>query len=303
MTSHPDRDAATPSDPARLHADAPFASVSGKLPASRRVPDAADRLDALVHDLNGLLDGSMRWLGLAVATLSEVHAHGRLDENTDGALDKARSQLQTVHASLLRMSELADSSIRTSSLPLGSPFRKEMLRITLGEAVQHAATVQRPVADEHGIDVEVSVAGDAAVLAAGPMYPVLLNGVKNGIDSIIACGGGGVVSVIARLLDAESDATDGQLEIEIVDDGQGPPPVLDARDGAATGPFRHGYTTKAHGAGVGLSIAQSVVEELGGTIALSVRRPGVDRPGAVLRCVVPLDTFRPARRPETGGDA
>jgi signal transduction histidine kinase len=76
------------------------------------------------------------------------------------------------------------------------------------------------------------------------------------INALEACSAGGRVRLFSRV-------TDRACEIEIRDDGPGIPKAT--RDRV----FDAYYTTKMSGTGLGLSITRGIVEEHGGTIAIS----------------------------------
>jgi signal transduction histidine kinase len=148
---------------------------------------------------------------------------------------------------------------------------------SLAEAVEHAAEVLRPIASEHEIEIATAVDPRLETAPAGSVYMVLTAGVRNSIDSIArrrqigrrgsgAAPARGRVEIAARLDDADPGKP--AIRIEIRDDGFGPP--------AHAGPhgeqlFSVGFTTKAGGLGIGLSLAKEIVRELGGTIGLAQR--------------------------------
>ena len=115
----------------------------GFLPRSPRDPDSAperlDTMDVLTHELSGLLDGSMRCLGLAMRSLSAVE--GAVEELAD-----AQQQIETVRRALERMSELVEAAMNGSAASIGSALIGAGRPISLGEAVRHAVDVVRPVA-------------------------------------------------------------------------------------------------------------------------------------------------------------
>jgi two-component system sensor histidine kinase RegB len=82
---------------------------------------------------------------------------------------------------------------------------------------------------------------------------------------------------------------DGRVRIEVIDRGAGMSPDLLARAGE---PF---FTTKPPGAGTGLGlfVARSTIEQLGGTLDL-VSEPGR---GTTATLVLPADVIVPARHP------
>lgn len=246
-------------------------------PTARRAPDAADELTRLAHELSNLLDGSIRWLALADRTLSHT------DEDP---IDRAREQLDTVRGALMRMADLVNAALKSRHVSLGSPMLGAGDQANVAEAVEHAAAVIRPRAEELGINLILDIAPEAAATPSGPMYSVVLNGISNAIDSIESAQSkvtGGEIRITARTDDRASDGRR-RIAIEISDDGIGLPAQV-----SPTRLFEPSYTTKPGPRGVGLAVCYSIIREIGGTIALTPRpeRSGMQRPGAVLRITFP----------------
>lgn len=243
-------------------------------------PQTADRLTDVAHELRNMLDGSMRWLGLAAAVLPE----GEISDE-DTKLSAAREQIVMVHGTLERMSSMVNAALRSRTVPIGSPLLGVSDAVSLGMAIDHAVDVVRPLANERGVKVAVSIEPDAGTVAAGPMYTVVLNGLINAIDSIGVAGKrdtlnpGGVVEITAS-----ADTRQEEVIVEIRDDGVGVDPSVRGEKA-----FKHGMTTREDGYGIGLAISRQIVESLEGVISLHERedREGSHRPGAVLRVRIP----------------
>ncbi|MFK7883076.1 MAG: sensor histidine kinase [Phycisphaerales bacterium] len=244
-------------------------------------PQTADRLTDVAHELRNMLDGSMRWLGLAAAVLPE----GELNEE-DAKLAAAREQIIMVHGTLERMSSMVNAALRSRTVPIGSPLLGVSDAVSLGMAIDHAVDVVRPLANERGVRIALTIEPDAGTVAAGPMYTVVLNGLINAIDSIGTAGKqdslnpGGTVEISVA-----ADARQEEVIVEIRDDGVGIDPRI--REDSA---FKHGMTTKDDGYGIGLAISRQIVESLEGVISLQQRedREGSQRRGAVLRVRIPM---------------
>jgi len=243
-------------------------------------PVAADQLTILAHDLSNMLDGSMRWLGLAAAALPEKDRPQDLDD-----LTKAREQISTVLSTLERMSSMVNTAMRSKSIPIGSPLLGVSSVVTVAMVIDHAVDVVRPLASQAGVRIEVRIDPRAGRLPAGPMYTVVLNGLFNAVQSIAkttkadSLDPGGLIEIIARV-----DTKREETIIELFDDGVG----LDSsvRNNQA---FKHGVSTSNDNQGIGLSMAHQIVEQLEGIITLTTRedRSTESRPGAVLRVCIP----------------
>lgn len=244
-------------------------------------PLNADRLTVVAHELRNMLDGSMRWLGLAAAALPEGEVAGDADR-----LCVAREQILTVQGTLERMSSMVNAALRSRTVPIGSPLLGVSSVVTLGMAIDHALDVVRPLAHERGVQVRVTIDPEAGGVPAGPLYTVVLNGVINAVQSIgraaerDTLNPGGLVEVRAF-----RDRVHPDIVVDILDDGAGVDPSVRGERA-----FRHGVSTRADGHGIGLAISRQIVASLDGVISLADRedREGSHRPGAVLRVRFPI---------------
>lgn len=244
-------------------------------------PLNADRLTVVAHELRNMLDGSMRWLGLAAAALPEGEVSGDADR-----LCAAREQILTVQGTLERMSSMVNAALRSRTVPIGSPLLGVSSVVTLGMAIDHALDVVRPLAHERGVQVRVTIDPEAGGVPAGPLYTVVLNGVINAVQSIgraaerDTLNPGGLVEVRAF-----RDRVHTDIVVDILDDGAGVDPSVRGERA-----FRHGVSTRDDGHGIGLAISRQIVASLDGVISLADRedREGSHRPGAVLRVRFPI---------------
>lgn len=243
----------------------------------------------LIHELRNLLDGSLRCLGLARRSLCANDSWSR-----DPQSERVQRQLDATTTALEQMSHLVHSAMQGPQIALGSPLLAGGRPISLGDALDHAVEVMSPAAGELGVSVNTSITDQVGRLPAGPLYLAILNGLKNSIEAIERLQTdenppGGLIHLTARTedFDMRTATVRPMIAIEITDDGIGPPGGADlARV------FEHGFTSKAGGQGIGLSVARQVVEQAGGTVVLLRRRDPRDprRPGALLRIVIPAPT-------------
>jgi signal transduction histidine kinase len=244
-------------------------------------PLTADRLTLVAHELRNMLDGSMRWLGLAAAALPEGEVVGDAER-----LAAAREQIMTVQGTLERMSSMVNAALRSKGVPIGSPLLGVSEAVSLGMAIDHAADVVRPLAMERGVQITLSIGPDAGCVPAGLLYTVVLNAMINAVQSIgraaekDTLNPGGLVEVSASI-----DPKTGEAVVAVTDDGAGIDPRVRGERA-----FRHGVSTRDDGHGIGLAISRQIVASMSGTISLSDRadRPGAARPGAVLRVRIPV---------------
>jgi len=265
------------------------AAAARKSPSSVNAIDAQTDVAVLVHDLGNLLDGSMRWVGLALKTLDQSRSRSH-----DELLDRVHQQLEAAAGAMEKMADLVSAAMRGASTSVGSIVAASTApAVTLYDAVRHAHDVVRPFADELGVIMKFELPEEFKDVGAGPLYSAVLNALKNSLESIEAChrmhgrpraGTGGQVEIAIREEGEHGPrAGGGWVALVITDDGLGPP------SGAGKKVFDHGFTTKDRGSGFGLSVSMGAVQELGGNISLLARpdRSDPSRPGATLRMAFP----------------
>ncbi len=255
--------------------------TQGSPPDPADGPYAIERITTLSHELRNLLDGSMRCLGLARRSLGAAGVGAE-------ELEAARRQVETVYGALERMADLVHAAMKGSASVVGSPTMNPTRPITIAEAAAHAIDVLTPEADERKVTFDLRVSTEAMQVPSGPLYSVILNGLRNALEAIArahhAPETGGRIDVLIGLQPLPGTDVD-LLLIDIADDGQG---LASDRDAVRALDF--GISAKPGGLGVGLALARDVVREVGGSLELS-RRPeriGAPRPGAVLKIVYPM---------------
>lgn len=265
--------AGDPSSPKRNNPDATLAR-------SNQSPEAifaeVDRLAGALRELTRMVDDSLITVHRAKATLASAVP--------GDAVDQATRLLGTSVSMLERLAESAHAALQGPQVPLGSTMLARARPVTLGEAARHACEVVGPLAKRSGVAVELEITSHLDGAPAGPMYAVLLNGVQNAVEAVARGNsgkGGGRVRVVIGPVTGDGLARDGRAwcELSIQDDGPGLAGVSDSRRF-----FDLGFTTKRDGAGVGLAVARSIVQGLGGVIELKPRPEG----GAVLHAMFPL---------------
>lgn len=234
--------------------------------------DEQIRLEGFAHELRNLLDGSMRCLMLARQRLGEPHSQlARSD------IGEAQLQLDIAVSALERMAGLVHAAMQGPALAIGSALLSGTKPATLSEVVAHALAVTRPAAEESRVVLRHEIDREAGALPAGAVYTVVLNGLRNAVESAASMGGGHV------MISAAMAGT--RIRIRVEDDGVGLSPR--SRENR----FVRGFTTKRDGAGLGLALCRDIVESAGGSISLENGHTGVDRrrPGAVLEIEWPVE--------------
>jgi signal transduction histidine kinase len=248
--------------------DHPFSDdgASGPLRPKRALPPTGFRkpaepdlvsgkLTTLTHELANLVDGSMRQLGLALRQISDPTSTRDADEDL-------ANRITIVLAALEKMAE----ALR---LATGGPpgfWLQDRFNAKLSDAVRYGVGILEAAATERNIKLETSIDPKASDLLAGHIYTVVVNAVRNAIESIVAAN---VVAGLVRIeLEVIQRGGVPWVHIEIADNGAGPPVLPPGRDSIV---FDPSFSTKPGGLGVGLALCRQIVESLHGTIELNKR--------------------------------
>lgn len=219
---------------------------------SDRDHDHTFSLRELAHELNSLLDGSMRYLDTARQSLEQAAVAG-------GSTDETARRLDAAHEGMRSMATLLDHALKgDSQLMHHDRF--------LGDEIRRIVAACAAKAEQAGVSVELHLDEAAANIPIGPLGPVVLNGLRNAIEACAdAVRGTKAVEISIGITGHD------RLEMLIADTG--------------TGVVGKGVSTKASGHGIGLELSRRIVRSVGGSIELmSVPFGG----GAVLRMLVPL---------------
>jgi len=157
--------------------------------------------------------------------------------------------LETMRREVARINRIVDEF-----LSLSRPVSLHVEALNLGDVVEHVAGVLRQTGGDHGPTVRTDLPG----------FPVRVNGDRDkltqallnlGINAMEACAGQGDVTV--RVSPQKK-----RVRVEVSDTGPGVPPEHHPNL------FRPHFTTKEKGLGLGLFIAQRIVQGHGGSVAL-----------------------------------
>jgi signal transduction histidine kinase len=153
----------------------------------------------------------------------------------------------------------------------GAALRADVRSISVADAVEHALDLCRHDAGERGIRVDAELGSAHAVRCSAKLARVVHSLVDNAVRYTPP---GGSVRVTA-------EAVDGALELTVRDSGAGLAPD---QLRLAFQPFWRGESSRSsRGSGLGLTLAQRIVEALGGEIHAS----SVPAGGSAFRIVVP----------------
>lgn len=236
---------------AAQHPDPPKASPFW---AAQATPAATT--GAVAHELANLLDGSLRNVGLV---LSSLRQETERPTSPAALVDRLQAAREAMNQMIGLLRQWMDSSQPGTEI--------EQDERTVAEAVNDAVRLLAPAAEARSIRVSVQIAERASRMAAGPVYGVLANALRNSIEAIdsVPMGSaerGGLIEIQVRF-DGES------IEMRVSDDGPGLSPAVLAPDGRVA----PGRTTKASGHGLGLQLCQDIAQSLAGSLDLH-NRPG-----------------------------
>ncbi len=243
---------------------------------SEDVPFVADRATVLAHELNNLLDGTMRCLGIAQQSLAVEFASSEA-----ASLETARKQMETVQSALERMCELVHASMVAESVHNNTLLPNFGDR-KLNDAVAHAVEVVRPGAEQSHVSIDMDLDESLSLVPAGAIYAAILNALRNAVESVNRTGGSGRVHVVTRC-DRSGSAHKGAADrviVEVHDEGIGLPSDIGADE-----LFAFGRSTKG-GTGIGLGVIREIASDMNGSVELLPR----GTTGACLRMTFPLPT-------------
>jgi signal transduction histidine kinase len=231
-----------------------------------------DELAALSADVDAMIarldaeEGARRSLIAAIShdlrtpiTALALIAEGLADDIFEPSQQQAQLRRMTTHVRAL--SVLIDDLFELSRLESGD-VRWSLERVEVESLVQETVDAMRPTAVAGAVTVSADLAGPRLAAHANPeqLQRVLLNLLQNAIRHTPPDG-----TVVVRV----SDGSDGHLELEVADDGEGIAP--DERPHVFDAFFRGGAgAARSDGsAGLGLAIARAIVEAHGGRIWLA----------------------------------
>jgi signal transduction histidine kinase len=248
------------------------------------VKELADTFDAMVERLDRSFDGQRRFVASASHELRTPLTLGRALVEVAMHRESASPDVRQLGETLLQINVRHERLI-TGLLLLARSENEITTRapVDLADVVAHVAAQTALEADGSGITVETDsaeamTAGDALLLER-VVQNLLENGLRHNTDS-------GWVSVSCR-------TEGGRAVLEVANSGPAVPPY---EIPALFEPFRRldsDRVVTAKGAGLGLSIVQSIVRAHNGTVTAAPRREGG------LTVTVALPSAEPEPDPET----
>lgn len=222
--------------------------------------------DARLASLATLAAGAAHELSTPLATIAVAARELELGLGRDGLGGESLADAQLIRAEVDRCRlVLHDMSARLSQ-PLGEVAVRQTVDEVIDRAMEHLTPPQR--AQVH----RATRAAGAVTWPAGVVTRALVNVLRNALQASPPARPVTITAAIDR---------PGRIALVVADSGPGMPAEVLARAGE---PF---YTTKAQGdgTGLGLFVARSSVEQLGGTLTLG-SHPGV---GTTVTLTLPVD--------------
>jgi len=206
----------------------------------------------LAHELNNQLDVAIRLLRATTAELRPAECPA------EPLAPKAAQHIGLVQERLEDMAMLLDQVMRRGSEGLDSSrsVAEVMARLTDG---------LRAMAEMSRVGLDLQIDGGASNLRAGPLESIVVNGVRNAVESCLAPESGP-----GRVKVSISEAPNGDLVIQVLDNGLG----LSGGDA--------GRLSKPQGHGLGLEVVKHLTEAAGGRWTLDDSDEG-----AILRVELP----------------
>lgn len=227
-----------------------------------------DRIEALVGELRMVTDSMAHDLRSPVsrmkATLEQALGRTR-DESAATALAGAIDEADSLH-------RLLDTALEISRAEAGIG-RDQFTRFALAPLLDDLAEVYGPLAEDEGFAIHVEAPPDLEIVAHREL---LLRALSNLIDNALKYAEGG--SVI-RLAAAQNGTG---LALAVVDDGPGIPD--DRIEEAARRFVRLDPARGGTGAGLGLSLVQTIAHMHGGTMTIG----RVDPHGTIVTLHLPI---------------
>ncbi len=235
---------------------------------------AMDSLRVLFHELANLVDASSRSLGLAKRALE-----GRSESSPP---DQALRYVNAAGTALSHLADLVRDALASSAATIDEMGRTIDHPRPPDEAVRHAVESLTPLAADREITIAASIDERLAQAPPAPLFAAVANVLRNAIE---AAPRAGRISLRAEIHSAAGVGA--EVLIRIVDDGPG---ISKQAQGRA---FQPGFSTKGSGRGLGLAVANDLIEGLGGSLALRTAGPedvprGWPRAGAVATLRYPI---------------
>ncbi len=223
---------------------------------NRRLDGMTDLAARIAHEINNPLDGSIRFINLALRRLTNDINEASPEKLTE-YLSSARNALGKINDILADLSQFAKAG------------QAKIENISINELITQAIQTFSARLKSENINVITMLSDELPICGGTKLYQVFCNLLKNAIDAIIekrrkdsACNS--VITITSNRIGE-------RVEIIFEDTGIGLPDEKERR--YLFDPF---YTTKPpeQGMGLGLAISREIIEQYGGKIIAENRSSG-----------------------------
>jgi len=246
------------SEPVQLHRSDEFGDLNQSLidmhqDIQKQEESARQLLAGIAHEIKNPLGGMEIYSGLLTQELAQLPRDAKFEEYKS-YLEKITEELQ--HLKL----------IVQEYLDYARPLKSVIETLSIANIYSDIAKILQP--ELTALNQSITLKGEAETLAdRSKLHRVFLNLIRNGLE---ASGENGTISIqVTEVADS--------LEIDFIDSGTGIP------EGDRERIFEPYFSTRDRGFGLGLSIVQSIVGELGGTIVVQKS----DAEGTIFRMKLP----------------
>ena len=250
-----------------------FKSTSQSTIITRKQKTQIDS-ESLLHELANLVDACLRNVQLVIRQIDDPR---RVPPET-----VPQELLERLRVALAGLTQMAGLMQRWSCSPDHNTglFDQDQ---SIHDTAQQAVRLLAPIAMARGVTLHVDLPTDLSNRAAGPLFPVLFNAIRNSIEAIAAQRQGDPASpdATAASVRVGGRASQDHVVLTVTDNGPGIDDDVLGPNGNAV----IGVTTKPDGHALGLALCRDVVESLGGTIALRNHSPT----GAQLTITLPAE--------------
>jgi signal transduction histidine kinase len=212
-----------------------------------------EKAGKIVHELNGPLDGTLRYLNLTQQVLDQ----NRIDKAQE-YLNQGIEGLHQLMVIAQEMTQIANANLQTRHVFIP-------VSVLIKEAVQ---AIRMQIFND-SVEVITKCQPEIPPVRQSGLQQVLSNVIKNAFDAMDQGG--------TLIIEAQKNQKD-ELVITFTDDGTG---IASQDMPYLFDPF---FTTRDHGTGLGLSICHDILMKVQGTIQVEPRM----EKGACFRVTVPL---------------
>ena len=246
------------SEPVELHRSDEFGDLNQSLidmhrDIQKQEESARQLLAGIAHEIKNPLGGMEIYSGLLSEELSQLPPDAKFEEY--------KSYLEKITEELHHLKRIVQEY-----LDYARPLKSVIETLSIREIYMDITQIMQPELLAH--DQSIHLEGDAHIQAdRSKLHRVFLNLIKNGLE---ASGDSGQIRI-------QVHDSPGNLELDFIDSGTGIPNEDRERI------FEPYFSTRDRGFGLGLSIVQSIVGELGGTIVVQKS----DTEGTIFRMNLP----------------